>query len=512
VEVQTNAGAFLTPDYRTTADSLMYKPGMGTADLAAIPMMKSSQLRKLSEAAASGGADERIWAAISARCEASAETLNYWDSVLILQSFCAARVEHHGTLLRLGEALCSKMSRLAPKHVLDLFAVYEAFGYRPRVVYVELFHTLIRLSRSMYAEEIALSLQAMARYQLGNPTVISHLVRTISKQLGEFRLRYLCTVAGALGLLQACTEDFMVKIDQRARYEVETVAIQELLENLQAFPRLEFSWRPYEDMCLQEFHARTLTFVTAEDMDQLVAPFEAMAFLQAQSLLHEEFLKSLCQWCLRGVHRPNVRSERRPTTKQLVVLHDVCREWGLEDDAALQDAILFFVESAGGKWPITNPPPLRFRRKRVYIRTTDPLAGILPAEGLVPQASTPARVGKDSENLPGILGLPEVQLETASEGNQLAVGGGDMAPPRQYKVSKGETVSCWITSRRSPRPRVRRDIGKMRLLNKERGRAPIWWQGGWEMTPKYQQGVATKRYPYAGKAIGNRGTARVMRK
>ena len=59
---------------------------------------------------------------------------------------------------------------MAVKHILDLLAVYEAHDLRPQALYVELLHALLRLSRSMYAEELALSLQALARYELGNPT------------------------------------------------------------------------------------------------------------------------------------------------------------------------------------------------------------------------------------------------------------------------------------------------------------------------------------------------------
>ena len=59
---------------------------------------------------------------------------------------------------------------MAVKHILDLLAVYEAKDLRPQTLYVELLHALVRLSRSMYAEELALTLQALARYELGNPT------------------------------------------------------------------------------------------------------------------------------------------------------------------------------------------------------------------------------------------------------------------------------------------------------------------------------------------------------
>ena len=75
-------------------------------------------------------------------------------------------------LLRaLSSSKCEfKTSKMAVKHILDLLAVYEAKDLRPQTLYVELLHALVRLSRSMYAEELALTLQALARYELGNPT------------------------------------------------------------------------------------------------------------------------------------------------------------------------------------------------------------------------------------------------------------------------------------------------------------------------------------------------------
>ena len=84
--------------------------------------------------------------------------------------------------------------------------------------------------------------------------------------------------------------------------------------------------------------------------------------------LTADYLKALCQWCLRGVHRPNVRSERRPSSKQLLLLHDLCFEFGLEQEPALQDAVDYFVESAGGQWPERHGAPLQYHKKRRYIR------------------------------------------------------------------------------------------------------------------------------------------------
>jgi len=486
---------------------------MGAADIASVPTMGSGQLRRLAEAAASEGGGSELWAVLAARCEEYADRLKYWDAVLILQSFSAAGVDNRALSLRLADALSAKTSKMAPKHVLDLFAVYEAQGLRPRALYVELLHTVVRLSGSMYAEEVSLTLQALARYQLGNPTVVAQLIRTVRGQLKEYRLRYLCGVTGALGSLRACPSALLVELDARARFEVDTVPVQELMDNLQSFPLLEYSWQPYEDLCLNELTSRTKSFRTSEDIDQLVKPFDAMLFLQVRGLLEDSFLLALNQWCLRGVHRPNVLSERRPTTHQLVTLHDKCQERGLEGSPALQDAIRYFVESGGGRWQVLSTQPLRYKNRRKYIRSDDPLHGIevppLPDELVLGELNVARR---PMEDLPG---LPTSSLDYGlAEGNR----------PRRSQIVKkpsapspllaeGQTtVNCWVTTRKGPRPRRPRDPGLKKIKRLDMPRMPFWMQGGWQMRPKYQPGQKLGRYPYAGVPLSKRGAGWVLRR
>lgn len=487
-----------------------------TADLARLPSMRSAELRKLSQAAAAEGADPALWSAIASRCQDTADEIHHWDAVHVLQSFTSARVDNRPLFLRFAEVLSGKTSKFAPKHVLDLFAVYEAYELRPRGLYVELFHSIIRLSRSMYAEELSLTVQALARYHIGNPTVIAHLVRTLRLQLVDFRLRYLCGVAGALGSLHACPPKLLDGLDKQARFEVQTVAVQELLDNLHAFPLLEFSWKPYEQMCLSEFLQRLNTFETADDIDELAEPFEVMLFLKARGLLQPQFLEALSQWSLRGVHRPNVRSERRPSARQLIMLHDECRELDLENALALQDAIQYYVESAGGLWAEARPQPLRYRKKRNYLRTPDPLEGIINSTLTLGKTHSPQQ--SVTLDLPG---LPTSNIDSWKDTLLEEQMTTDVSPPRRIKPSMPApglgpdetTVACWVTSRRGPRnPRHRRDPGMKRMNRKNAPRAPLWIQGGWGMRPKYQPGVATPKYPWKGVPLGRRGGGWILRR
>jgi len=462
-----------------------------------------------------------------------------------LQAFTAAGVEDRALLVRLAEALSAKTSKLAPKHILDLFAVYEAHGLRPRVLYVELFHALIRLSRSMYAEELALTLQALARYRLGNRTVLAQLTRSMLQNMKDFRLRYLCAATGALNAMRACPQELLAQCDAQAQLEFQTVPVQELLDNMQTLPLLEYSWRPYEGQCLEELLARTKAFRFAADMDQFADPFEALRFFQNQNLLSDEFLEALCQWCLLGVHKPNVLSERRPTARQLIGLHDLCTERGLDESAALQDALLYYVESAGGKWADRMPRPLKYDGDRKYFRSPDPHEGVLNYEQGY-GASAPGTSRQESHDLPGLPSLEaevdlfvgptsapqrsgRAYLGTAPHFRQASMVEGvpDISPPTRKRpkasaaspllAPEDSLVRCFTRSRKSPRPRHRRDPGLKRFLRKDMPNLPLWCQGGWTTRPKYQHGPEIKkyknyRYPWAGYPRASKlGAARVLR-
>ncbi|CAE7846075.1 unnamed protein product [Symbiodinium necroappetens] len=412
--------------------------------------------------------------------------------------------------MHLADVLTDKTSKMAPKHILDVLAVYEAADLRPAGLYVELLHAIVRLARSMYAEELTLTLQALARYGLGNPTVVAQLIRAVQSEIKEFRLRYLCATAGALGTLQACPEKLMTVLDSRARFEVDTINVQELLDNVQAFPQLEYSWQPYEELCLAEFLHRVAEFRTAEEVDQLVDPFHTLFFLQARGHLHSDYLRALTQWCLRGVHRPNVRSERRPTTAQLVTLYDYCREHGLEDEPALNDAIAYFVESGGGKWHELYARPLSYQKKRRYWRTEDPLEGVALPQ--LPGSRASAKPKMLEEGLPGLPALPSLpSVEEVGENEEADELDAEHKKPSESSplLKKGESiVRVRKSSRRKvARPRISWDPLRPRFRDKELPQ-PLWYYGGWGMRPKYQPGRSLgRRYPYAGVPIGPRGGA-----
>jgi len=496
--------------------------------------MKSSDLRRLSQAAASEGAHPLLWDAIASRCQDFAEQMRHWDIIFVLQAFTDARVENRQLFLRLADTLCSKTSKLPPKLVLDVFAVYESVGLRPRALYVELFHSTVKLSRAMYGEELSLTLQCLARHRLGNPTVVAHLVSAVFRQLKDIRLRYLCGIAGALGSLEMAPESMLVEFNAHAQFEVTTVAVQELLENLQAFPQLEFSWQPYEELCLHQFREKITDLRTASEVGQLADPFETMHFLRAKDMLDNGFLEALTQWCLAAVHKPNVRSERRPTARQLIQLHDQCKEHGLDSAPALSDTIAHYVESGGGQWPEELPKPLTFNRNSRYVRSFDPLEGLvesqmdaLASSGMLgSQQPSPARTVMDLPGLPSSDWgqAPAVWTEDTSEPEAISGSpsevdllGKNWYPLRSTRKGlnggdQGETVGALVSSRRSVRPRHIRDPGLKRMLRKNWNRPPLFMLPGYASRPKYQPGTTWPGVAWKGVPLSSKGASWVLRR
>lgn len=244
-------------------------------------------------------------------------------------------------------------------------------------------------------------------------------------------------------------------------------------------------------------------------------------------------MQALSQWCLRGVHRPNVRSERRPTTEQLVVLHDHCHEFNISNNQALQDAVQYFVESGGGRWPTLYDQPLKYKKRRKYIRSDDPLGGVqLPPLATADEAcevpDVPSNFSQSRTGWADLPGLPPSAdaLDLPVSDTPLVVASTPALAHRSQKKPSGpsllltqeeSTVRVWVTTRKGPRPRRPRDIGLPKHLRKDMPRAPFWLQGGWEMRPKYQPG--RKRYgrghcnyPYTGVPVGKRGAAWVLRR
>ncbi|OEH74426.1 hypothetical protein cyc_06406 [Cyclospora cayetanensis] len=166
------------------------------------------------------------------------------------------------------------------------------------------------------------------------------------------------------GAMEEAAWTVLALIERRVAFLIVGLPLQLLLDEVQTMPRLEFSWRPYETLADVELQKRLASLESAEDVDQLADPFATLQFLRNQGTVQQhnndtyplfachlcafqEFLKALIRWCAAAVYRPATRSQKRPTAEELVMLHDMCREHGIQDDRQLQKAIHKFVSTQG---------------------------------------------------------------------------------------------------------------------------------------------------------------------
>jgi hypothetical protein len=458
--------------------------------------MGSNQLRKLSEAAleAPESAAPQVWGTLGDACEANAEKLRHWDAVAILSAFTRARVERPSLYMRLAEPLAAKASRLAPKHALDIIAVYEANGIRPRALYVEIFHALIRLADAMYAEEMTATLQGLARLQLGNPTLVTKFTHVVKRELTQFRYLHLCASTGALYSLGALHGSLFAALNSKAKMETEMLTTEELQEALQGLPSLEYSWVPYEDLCRAEFAKRIQSFKTAEDVSTLADPFATLFFLQVHGCLSKEFLRALCRWCLDASYKPSNLTDKRPTAYQLAILHDRCEEFGMGDNKHLAKAMKVFISTVGGKrlHGHTRPQPLVYKKQRRYFRTVD-LKGnaALKATGSDDIFAPSDDMESSEQDLFQADGDFEDSIDSIDADHSWRL--------KQFKPSGGESAEVWSTPVKSPKsPRRRKDPGIQRVRATDMHRLPFWLEG-FNAKPKYRERPDMPKQKFTGR-------------
>ncbi|CEM03250.1 unnamed protein product [Vitrella brassicaformis CCMP3155] len=344
-----------------------------------IKTMKSSDLRRLCESAvATKNTTLELWIAIAQRALESADSLKVWDAIIVLESFAAVNMVDRTLFLALAEQFPKAALKMEPRLIISLFTVYEKAKLRPRLLYVELFHSLMKQTDRMYGHELADVLAMMARLKVGNPQVLRHMCRALVKYVHLLRFLHVCCVYGALRSLDVTNTTVYEVLEKRADMELQMLPVQELLDALQSVGSLEFSWHPFEKMLLNEYLKRTTKFEDGRDVDELADPFAAMDFMRAHGLLHKEFLTALCKWCVKATYRPAKRSWKRPMSHQLVQLHDICREWGLEENRDLQQAIRHFVSTKGGTdrymmWRADIPKSTTYATRRPYFLRPDPL-------------------------------------------------------------------------------------------------------------------------------------------
>merc|ERR1711974_527057 len=64
--------------------------------------------------------------------------------------------------------------------------------------------------------------------------------------------------------------------------------------------------------------------------------------------------------------------------------------------------------------------------------------------------------------------------------------------PSPLLTKEESSVTAWITSRKGPRPRHRRDPGMKKMKRTDMPRSQLWYEGGSRTRPKYQPGKTYK--------------------
>jgi len=349
------------------------------------------------------------------------------------------------------------------------------------------------LADAMYAEEMTATLQGLARFRLGNPTVVTKFMHVVNRELTQFRFLHLCASTGALYSLGALHGPLFAALNARAKLETEVLATEELQEALQGLPSLEYSWAPYEDICRAEFVKRIQSFKTPEDIATLADPFGTFFLLQMHDWLSEEFLRALCRWCMDASYKPSNLTEKRPTASQLAILHDRCEEFGIGDNKHLARAMKVFVTTVGGKrlHGHTRPQPLMYKKNRRYFRTSDPRSNValeVPTSDDIFESSQQDLFQTDENTEDSIDGIST----DVDHSWRL----------KHFKPSGGESAEVWSTPVKSARDsngfRRRKDPGIQRVRATDMHRLPFWLEG-FNAKPKYRERPDMPKQKFTGR-------------
>jgi hypothetical protein len=365
-------------------------------EIAAIQRMGSASLREATEAMMTKihtfEVSERK-AVMHAVCERALEIkadMRYWDLVSIIQSAANVGLEAPN-VLELARTVEGKLSHLAVKHLIDLLFAYERLGIRSQLV----FNRLSDLVRGpIYADELVGLTRVLARTEIDAPKFLESINRNIlanESLIDQFRFLHSCEIAGALAKLQALDQRLLTKLESKCKRELEVMPLEELWKTNTAFVRLCYSFQPFEEMaeiCMKE----TVGRLTASSFDQVTRPMDFFQFLRYRGLLTNQVLIKACKWANDAVYRPATRTQafRRPTVFEVALLVDTCRELGVPMET-VEKAVTITVTSKGGtEMRIPKPKPLRYRRRRAYLKEPDGYEsmGLAPIKAVPQEALT----------------------------------------------------------------------------------------------------------------------------
>ncbi|KAF4742550.1 hypothetical protein FOZ63_024459 [Perkinsus olseni] len=361
-------------------------PGL-SAELAALPTAKSGSLRRFAEYLAESRDDrpENVAGIVDRLKSMERGELRLWDALAIAQSVATLKaspqdqrfdilflnIAHH--LHALGT------SQMSPRTLIDTLCLFEVLKIRPKALYVDVMHQLVRQTTAMYPDELTGLLVTMARIGLSSPAMLDRIAASIRhSQLQNIRYLHGCEVVGAMAALGYDNSAFYAALDSRMKMCAEMMPVEEVWDTVKYLPSLQYSWKPYERSIWDELSRRTSKFYNELHVDEVSDPVSFMQFLRLHKRLDKRFMSAMAAWARVTVYRPTSRTSRRPTARELALIVDYCQEYGVGAEDAdnkhvLHKAVRTFVGSRGGQQETKlNRRPLLYMRRRRYVRADDP--------------------------------------------------------------------------------------------------------------------------------------------
>ncbi|EUD66154.1 hypothetical protein C922_03349 [Plasmodium inui San Antonio 1] len=369
-------GSSTTPDELTTKVIMENNYGH-------IKQMKSQELRVLSENCSNKKIrDVVLWSEISRNAIDRCDEFKYFDAVLLLSSFEKMNMTDDHLYKTFAHVFVKQINHMEPRHIIMLINLYCKANLFPRVLFVQIFHAIVRYCSKFYPEEYVDLLICFASLNISNADLMRTLCKSMVKNVNLFDYTHLCCIVGCLRRLDVHDDVIYYVFDEKQQKELKLLTTQEVFDLMKKVKLLKYSWDLYEKDLLDEFLRRIETFQGEEDINQLEDPFVCLNFLVSKKYVRNNFLIALSKWCASHVYEYPSRSAKRPLAYQLIMLYQLMQERDVKNYHFIEKAIHRFVISRGGlavnRDKMTKP--VSYQKGRKYIFTRDPLEGKRPAE------------------------------------------------------------------------------------------------------------------------------------
>ncbi|EEQ97665.1 conserved hypothetical protein [Perkinsus marinus ATCC 50983] len=222
---------------------------------------------------------------------------------------------------------------MSPRTLIDTLCLFEVLNIRPKALYVDVMHQLVRQVTAMYPDELTALLVTMARIGLSSPAMLDRIAAAIQhSQLQNIRYLHGCELAGAMAALGYDNSPFFTALDNRMEMCAEMMPVEEVWDTVKYLPSLQYSWKPYERAIWEELTRRTNKFYNELHVDEMSDPVGFMQFLRLHKRLDKRFMSAMAAWARVAVYRPTSRTSRRPTARELALIVDYCQEYGVGTD------------------------------------------------------------------------------------------------------------------------------------------------------------------------------------